>query len=42
MYKYKFNKWIRSIADMRGWDVNEILMMLIMFYFINVMIEIIN
>lgn len=21
MVKDKFNKWIRSIADMRGWDV---------------------
>lgn len=25
MYKDKFNKWIRSIADMRGWDVNEMI-----------------
>lgn len=25
MAKDKFNKWIRSIADMRGWDVNEML-----------------
>ena len=25
MAKDKFNKWIRSIAYMRGWNVNEIL-----------------
>lgn len=25
MAKDKFNKWIRSIADIRGWDVNETL-----------------
>ena len=42
MVKDKFNKWIRSIADIRGWDVNEILMMLMMLYFINGMVEIIN
>ena len=42
MAKDKFNKWLRSIADMRGLDVNEMLMMLIMLYFINGMVEIIN
>ena len=42
MAKDKFNKQLKSIADMRGWDVNEILMMLIMFYFINGMVEIVN
>ena len=25
MAKDKFNKWIGSIADMRDWDVNEML-----------------